>query len=152
MRQELALRIEQRLNPIEEALRGELLDIFQDLQVQLFQIYRSSRTAPTQGDISGPADGGLPNLESPGETQMTAVDEALEAFRVPEFCLEGDEFSNLFWDPAVPQMQQRTLTLDSGYGSLQPAPMFVPDDGMANWERDECEGGKGKEVEWHPRL
>lgn len=144
MRRELALRIEQRLNPLEEALRSELLDIFQDMQVRLFQIYRSSRTAPTPGDISGPADAGLPNLESPREIHMTAVDEALEPYRMPEPCLESTEFNGLFWDLAGPQMQQSTLTLDSGYDSLQPASTSVPDDGMANGEGDECEG-----VEWY---
>jgi hypothetical protein len=68
------------------------------------------------------------------------VDDALEAFRVPELCLESTDFSGLFWDSAEPQMQQSTLTFDWGYGSLQPAPTSVPDDGIANDKGNEYEG------------
>lgn len=49
VRQQLELRIEDALNPIEEALRGQIVDIVRDVQMELFRSFRASigATPPT---------------------------------------------------------------------------------------------------------
>ncbi|KAI1176104.1 hypothetical protein F4777DRAFT_286880 [Nemania sp. FL0916] len=42
VRQQLEVRVERALDPVEEALRGELVEIVRDVQLELFQLFRST--------------------------------------------------------------------------------------------------------------
>jgi hypothetical protein len=44
VRQQLEVRFEEAPNPIEEDLREQLVDIVRDMQLELFDVYKSSRT------------------------------------------------------------------------------------------------------------
>lgn len=57
VRQQLETRIEEALNPIEEALRAQLVEIVRDTQLELFHLYKSSRTtdAAEIGSSTGPS-------------------------------------------------------------------------------------------------
>ncbi|KAI0413265.1 hypothetical protein F5X98DRAFT_390999 [Xylaria grammica] len=42
VRQQLEVRVERALDPVEEALRGQLVEIVRDVQLELFQLFRSA--------------------------------------------------------------------------------------------------------------
>ncbi|KAI1359916.1 hypothetical protein F5Y08DRAFT_62871 [Xylaria arbuscula] len=46
VRQQLEVRVERALDPVEEVLRGELVEIVRDVQLELFQRFRSSVIPP----------------------------------------------------------------------------------------------------------
>lgn len=72
VRHQLELRIEEALNPLEETLRGQIVDIVRDVQLELFQSFRAS---------AGPA-----RLDShPGqEVSIVAVNDNREEIRDTE--------------------------------------------------------------------
>ncbi|KAI1459618.1 hypothetical protein F4805DRAFT_419639 [Annulohypoxylon moriforme] len=72
VRHQLELRIEDVLNPIEETLRGQIVDIVRDVQLELFQSFRASiGTAP-------------PNSHSNQEAAITEANSTTEQIRVSE--------------------------------------------------------------------
>jgi hypothetical protein len=63
VRHQLELRIEEALNPLEETLRGQIVDIVRDVQLELFQSFRAS-TGPTR-----------PNGDSVQESASIEIDD-----------------------------------------------------------------------------
>jgi len=132
VREELGKRIDQALNPVEETLRGELVDIVRDLQLELFETYTNrdrgpvavKRSRPTEAIERGQEDGevrcgailgGSREMEdSPNANSGTALDlEQLEAFR-PELYFEEQTlgFDGLVFGWCLPDSMP-----DSGYRS-----------------------------------
>lgn len=65
VRQQLEVRIDQYLNPVEENLKNELVTIVRDMQIQLFDLYKSTQMVSadnvfTQGSSSGRNNKSLP--------------------------------------------------------------------------------------------
>ncbi|KAK2009313.1 hypothetical protein LZ32DRAFT_426215 [Colletotrichum eremochloae] len=85
VQRQLELRIEERLNPIEESLRSELVDIIRDTQIHLFNTYRSLRSSTPA------ASGGEPVQKTNADAGSTAhmneasdqVDDDLQTFHQP---------------------------------------------------------------------
>ncbi|KAH6972918.1 hypothetical protein BKA56DRAFT_593014 [Ilyonectria sp. MPI-CAGE-AT-0026] len=70
VRQQLEIRIEAALNPLDEfkTLKGKIIDIVRDTQLQLFKLYKTgSSNLPTETDSTPVGQGGIsdvPNLRS----------------------------------------------------------------------------------------
>lgn len=137
VRQQLEVRIEEALNPVEESLRGQIVDIVRDMQLQLFEMYKSSRTADAG---SGPNRSLEVSNETPsygqqvgnpeGTTQQWGLEEQLEAFRPPAPYLDNSftGFDGLLFD--FDPLQNQGFTPDEGYGSL---PSVETDDKHVPW-------------------
>jgi hypothetical protein len=112
---------------VEEDLRSELVDIVREMQLQLFEIYRSSRTTSSHvTDTATQVDSNARphNNEASGfgegqGTQIWSVEDQLQPFYQPPH-LENfnpfDDFDGLFFN--FPEMQSDSIVVDSGYGSL----------------------------------
>lgn len=69
VRHQLELRIEEALNPLEETLRGQIVDIVRDVQLELFQSFRASTGPPR------------PNGNSVQESAAIEIDDITEEIR-----------------------------------------------------------------------
>ncbi|KAK6212459.1 hypothetical protein LQW54_005233 [Pestalotiopsis sp. IQ-011] len=98
VRHQLELRIEEALNPLEETLRGQIVDIVRDVQLELFQSFRAS---------AGPA---RLDRNSVQEISMTAVNDYPEDIRDNEH-FDGELFD---FNPLINVPAAR----DSTYGTL----------------------------------
>lgn len=68
------MRIDEAVNPIEESLRAQLVEIVRDMQLELFTIYKSLRTRDTDSArtvINSGGDGGA-SVQEPCETGKRA--------------------------------------------------------------------------------
>lgn len=93
VRRELETRIEEALYPLEESLRGQLVDIARDLQLRLFQAYMATRKAEVQllSPGSEPPHGAdsVPSTEmrvtsaSPGASSAGAASSDTPALPIP---------------------------------------------------------------------
>lgn len=99
VRQELETRIEERLNPLEESLRRELVGIVADVQLRLFEMYRTMHAAsgaaneavetsraPTSPDV--PDEAGMAEMLSGGYETLPAVvsvPDLLESYETQDF-------------------------------------------------------------------
>ncbi|KAH7304168.1 hypothetical protein B0I35DRAFT_414647 [Stachybotrys elegans] len=125
VRQELEVRIRERLNPIEEGLRGELVDIVRDMQLQLFNIYRASRATPNTTDnaIVSPENGNaVISGAASGETdQIWDTAEQLQPFSQPPHLddLQFDAFNGLVFDFSVPDMDFKVFQMSHSALSTQ---------------------------------
>lgn len=127
VRLQLEVRIEERLSPVEEGLRSELVEIVREMQLQLFEIYKSSRTTGSHvTDTATLMDGNTRRHDEAdsglGEgqgTQIWSVEDQLQPFYQPPH-LENfnlfDDFDGLFFN--FSEMQSDSIAVDSGYGSL----------------------------------
>ncbi|KAM7203143.1 hypothetical protein V8F20_004085 [Naviculisporaceae sp. PSN 640] len=127
VRQELETRIEERINPMEETLRGELVEIVRDMQLQLFELYKASRNPETEQPEAAPTEhvqGHQAEVVIQSIPIATASDDMgpLEAFVQPPLVnpdnwIAFDDFDGQIWDPSM--LDSRTLWAgDSGYDSL----------------------------------
>lgn len=126
MRGELETRIEMAIDPIEETLRGQIVDIVRDLQLRLFQNYRESRLrqpsrelVPSSSSSRPPETDSRPDPER--DTDESGLDNDLAAFLPPpDFPNFFDDFNGVFFDfPAEFNLQDSS---DSGYRSGQNKP------------------------------
>lgn len=130
---QLELFIEERLNPIEESLRSELVSIIRDTQIHLFNTYRSLRSSTTDavgaqtaanvGTDAERADSGNTNSrEEPRPMEMPGVEDNLQTFYQPPLT-DGSwsfgAFDGLLFD--FSEMPPGSVDLDSGYWSVSPA-------------------------------
>jgi hypothetical protein len=124
VRQQLEVRIEQRFNPLEETLRTELVEIVRDMQLQLFEIYKSSRTNDPGSVIQ---DAGATSGENSSQQPATGPDppprpsleEELQPFWTPAYIddlAQLDDFDGLLWN--FSGVQSGSHQTDSGYESL----------------------------------
>ncbi|KAK1984977.1 hypothetical protein LZ30DRAFT_709833 [Colletotrichum cereale] len=124
VQRQLELRIDERLNPIEESIRSELVDIIRDTQILLFNTYRSLRSATPQ------ASGGEPVQDAGADAERVAhrdeesaqVEDDLRTFYQPPLMDNAgsfDDFNGLLFD--FPEMPPGSIDLDSGYWSVAPA-------------------------------
>lgn len=88
VRQQLEIRIEAALNPLDEfkTLKGQIIDIVRDTQLQLFKLYKTgSSNPPTETDSTPGEQGGIsdvPNLRSsnpstPSDNNLEIMDPEL---------------------------------------------------------------------------
>lgn len=122
MRQQLEIRIEEQLEPVEEHLRAQLVEIVRDVQLQLFDLYKASRTEQP------PADGGdageqqeLPEPEK-REPQDNVVD--------PSSYGQGALVETLpqsFHVPALPPVPIWNPTIDEQLEAFRPEPPYTGD-------------------------
>lgn len=147
------MRIEEALNPVEENLQTQIVDIVRDLQVQLFDLYRSSRTTPpvgTGGGVAeipaqaqqeqqplqwiqaGPSTAQQEYSVAGGGLQHTVLDwnpptiDELELFR-PEAPFNDEsfnDFSGELFNFQSASMDNPNSPSDSGYASLAILPDF----------------------------
>ncbi|KAI1123194.1 hypothetical protein F5Y10DRAFT_252291 [Nemania abortiva] len=61
VREQLEIRIEQALNPVEEALRVQIVEVVRDMQLELFRSFRSSI-----GQLDDPSTHGTERVETEG--------------------------------------------------------------------------------------
>lgn len=135
VRSQLEARIEAALYPVEEALRGQIVDIVRDTQVELFRCFTSStqqRSRPPNDEASAAeaARGGpgerveatqdRPDGEQPPPTSTSAWPEQLEAYRPPDPFLDDQwgmlEFDGQLYD--FGQMMRDESFADSAYGTI----------------------------------
>ncbi|KAK8123958.1 hypothetical protein PG999_003876 [Apiospora kogelbergensis] len=142
VRHQLEVRIEDALNPIEEALRGQIVDIVRDVQLELFQSFRSSlrdapgasnhdqeaatiETASFAEQIQGTGGPDAPTLEprdtgagEPHELQARDYwEEQLQAYRPePAFDLDFLGFDGELFD--FSSLSNPPMFQDSAYGTL----------------------------------
>ncbi|WDK11026.1 hypothetical protein CGRA01v4_02305 [Colletotrichum graminicola] len=121
VQRQLELCIEERLNPIEESLRSQLIGIIRDAQIQLFNTYRSLRSSP----------GGEPVQNESVDTEGVAhmidneshqVEDELRMFSQPPLMDEFgsfDDFNGLLYD--FSEIPPGSVDLDSGYWSVAQA-------------------------------
>jgi hypothetical protein len=119
VRNKLVARIDEVLDPIEETLKSELVDIVHDLQLQLFRTYQqqSQASRETTG-LAEAGDGETP--EGFGTLQNSGGQaELLAAYcPVPNYVNSFGGFNGLMFD-------FKPLTgSDSGYGSNEVYPFF----------------------------
>ncbi|KAK7747709.1 hypothetical protein SLS62_008955 [Diatrype stigma] len=136
VRQQLEIRIESALHPVEEVLRSQIVDIVRDTQLELFQSYMYSfaQNAGNPGQRVRPE--GQEQLEQhPGTVRDQMIAEASnhqpldpwpfdlehepQLYR-PEPYFEGDftGFDGLLFD--FSQFQEQQTHIDSAYGSMPP--------------------------------
>lgn len=135
VRRELEVRIEEVLDPIEEGLRGQIVDIVRDVLLELLEMYKSTRSATNTVLMSEtvPQDGALEDeaaaapstsyAQQHPEVMMTMnppdLSDVLHAYEVPPYLddfagFHGELFDFLEWQP-------NSINHDSGYdGSLVP--------------------------------
>ncbi|KAK5652662.1 hypothetical protein OQA88_10256 [Cercophora sp. LCS_1] len=127
VRQELETRIDERLNPIEEGLRDELVEIVRDMQLQLFELYKASRN--TVSDPNDPMPDPRGEHSAPQPAQLVQDMGQLEAFAQPplvdttEYSLSFNNFDGQIWDPSAFDVQT-SWGWDSGAGIIQPSLAF----------------------------
>lgn len=134
VRQQLEVRIESALHPVEEALRGQIVDIVRDTQLDLFQSYMSSfaqntgnpgrRVRPEEQPEPHPGmvqDQTIAEVSShqPLVPWSFSLEDELQPYR-PEPYFEGviTGFDGLLFD-FVPFQEQQTY-MDSAYESMPP--------------------------------
>lgn len=110
------------MNPIEENLRSELVGIVRDMQIQLFDMYKSSRGAASHTEDDNPIPGSaIPGPSSSslaGPSQFPSIEDALEPFNQPpdaENLQDFGEFDGLLFNL---HESDGSVGLDSGYQSL----------------------------------
>lgn len=130
VRQELEIRIEEALSPVEEGLQSQLVDIVRDTQRQLFEIYESSRsmTRPASASDANLQDGPhgaqltAPQITTheqhyPGNMMTNSLDlgDTLQAYQpIPPYLEDFDVFQGEMFDFSA--IQPSLLGCDSGYG------------------------------------
>ncbi|KAF6831722.1 hypothetical protein CMUS01_07206, partial [Colletotrichum musicola] len=133
VQRQLELRIEERLNPIEESLRSELVGIIRDTQIHLFHTYRSMRSSTTDTvaaetganadtDAEGADSGNMNAREEPRPVNVPDVEDSLQTFYQPPLTDESwsfNAFDGLLFD--FSEMPPGSVDLDSGYWSVLPA-------------------------------
>ncbi|KAF6802447.1 KilA-N domain-containing protein [Colletotrichum sojae] len=133
VQRQLELRIEERLNPIEESLRSELVGIIRDTQIHLFNTYRSMRSSRNQTagtDMAANVDMGAERADSGSinaheESRLAQAldfEDSLQTFYQPPLTDDSwsfDAFSGLLFD--FSEMPPGSVDLDSGYWSILPA-------------------------------
>lgn len=88
VRQQLEIRIEAALNPLDEfkTLKGQIIDIVRDTQLQLFKLYKTgSSNLPTEPDSATGGQGGIPevpclrssNPSTPSDNNLEIMDPEL---------------------------------------------------------------------------
>ena len=121
VRQELEVRIEEAIAPVEETLRSQLVDIVHDMQLQLVDLYKCSRSnvsgSTASHEVLALTAGDIEQLPQTGP-QGSNLEDALEPYQPPPPYL-GD-FGNLpdlndwMWEFArIPSDSAG----DSGYGT-----------------------------------
>ncbi len=120
MRRALEFKIEQALNPIEETLRDQIVEIVRDSQLHIFESYKASRAETLQVEAQGGE--GQPQAEGTSaggqaaQEATEALEDQLQPYRPePYFDSQFDEFNGEFFD--FMQMQFDYDWDDSGYGS-----------------------------------
>lgn len=130
VQRQLEIRIEERLNPIEESLRSELVGIIRDTQIHLFNTYRSMRSSTTENvaaetgtnadtDAEGADSGNLNAREEPRPVDVPDVEDSLQTFYQPPLT-DGswsfNAFDGLLFD--FSEMPPGSVDLESGYWSV----------------------------------
>jgi hypothetical protein len=118
VRQQLEVRIEERFNPLEETLRTELVEIVRDMQLQLFEIYKSSRTSDSGSAVH---DAGATDAANspPQPAALPSLEEELQPFWAPAYIddlAQLGDFDGLLWN--FSGVQAGSNQTDSGYYSL----------------------------------
>ncbi|KAI1859822.1 hypothetical protein JX265_010271 [Neoarthrinium moseri] len=145
VRHQLELRIEDALNPIEETLRGQIVEIVRDVQLELFQSFRASiGRAPLSGrheqeaavveantpaeqirDRDGGNHGALETTSRPAEGGMphqffagqSAWEEQMQAYQpVPPLDIPSMDFDGELFD--FSSLLNLPAPQDSTYGTL----------------------------------
>lgn len=114
------MRIDERLCPLEEGLRTELIEIVRDMQLQLFEIYKSSHTASAAASPATGATDAAVAPERSGAPASWSIEDDLQPYYAPPYfenLAQLDGFNGLLWD--FSEMHGGSLFPDSGYGSLQ---------------------------------
>lgn len=112
---------------MEEGLRSELVEIVREMQLQLFEIYKSSRTTGSHViDTATQVDGNTETYDKEAssfgegqDTQIWSIEDQLQPFYQPPHVENFnlfDDFDGLFFN--FPEMQSDSIAVDSGYGSL----------------------------------
>ncbi|KAK2024418.1 hypothetical protein LX32DRAFT_101817 [Colletotrichum zoysiae] len=127
VQRQLELRIEECLNPIEEILRNDLVNIVRDTQIQLFNTYRRSLRSSAPATSSGePVQNTSADTERvAGVAEITedshqvyddlhTSPQPLSMDNVESF----DDFNGLLFD--FPEMPPGSIDLDFGYWSVAP--------------------------------
>ncbi|ORY65984.1 uncharacterized protein BCR38DRAFT_483648 [Pseudomassariella vexata] len=126
VRQQLEIRIAEALSPVEETLRDQIVDIFRDTQLELFDMYRSSRSRVPESSVAGA--GAPPQVNAAtvhnvvGQAASWSLDEKLQAVRPePYFDWNSDVgldgFDGLLF--GIPQSHgDGYVDEDSAYGTL----------------------------------
>jgi len=128
VRRELESRIEERLNPIEEGLRGELVEIVRDLQLQLFEMYKSA-TASQSRTVELEADQTLlpPFLPGAGEVGENTTSAEAIATRQEQEPLEVEEEQAL---DVIATSGQYDVVFDLGPLEAFHAPPYIDPDNL----------------------
>jgi len=131
VRQALETRIDEALNPIEERLRDQIVEIVRDSQLHLFERYKSSRTQalrdlpgmeapPTLDESPAPGQHGVPG------PSVHMLDDELQLYRPePYFDQQFDDLNGDFFNFMQVQLSQDWD--DSGYGSCSVAETLSPE-------------------------
>lgn len=130
VRRELEIRIDERLNPLEENLRSELVGIVRDMQLRLLDMYKAMRTASatatatataaatTEGETS--SGGASSQAQQIDSTKVrTSVENDLQPFQPPPYFENFEDFNTfngVFFD--FSDIQLGSVEPDSGYGSF----------------------------------
>ena len=131
VRRALEARVDQAVNPVEETLRDQIVDIVRDCQTQLFEDYRTSRTG-----MASPAARGTISLaketgdDSDGEQDATQPGMAAVGSQSEQdhseyyFDSQFDGFNEDLFDFTDMHFDQEW---DSGYGSSTMTDVVTPD-------------------------
>lgn len=122
MRQQLEIRIEEELEPVEEHLRAQLVEIVRDMQLQLFDLYKASRTDKPQADAQGPSE--------PQEQPEPEKPEPHEGDADPSSFHEGgvvEPAQQSFHAPALPPVPSWNPTIDEQLEAFRPEPPYTGD-------------------------
>ncbi|KAK1990637.1 hypothetical protein LX36DRAFT_754048 [Colletotrichum falcatum] len=138
----LEVCIEERLSPVEEGLRSELVDIIRDAQIHLFDAYRALRSSAPEAAPGGEAveAADAEGVARARSEQSHRVEDDLQAFYQPPPLVDGaagslDDFDGLlfggldgslfggFDGPLLGDFAAApgSVALDSGYWSVAPA-------------------------------
>ncbi|KAK2060357.1 hypothetical protein LY76DRAFT_676665 [Colletotrichum caudatum] len=124
VKRELELCIEERLNPIEESLRSQLVDIIRDAQIHLLSTYRSLRSSTPAVSAGEPVQGTSADAERVAHLneELHQVGDGLQAVHQPPLLDDAQtfaDFNGLMYD--LSGMPQGSVDLNSGHWSVAPA-------------------------------
>lgn len=130
VRQQLEVRIENALYPVEEALRSQIVDIVRDMQLELFRSYMSSHAQVSSSNSEQQPQAGEPHEETVTSAQDQTIIQTsgqpltypehlaaqLQAYRPEPYFEEFHGFDGLLFD--FGQFQGQQTHADSAYESM----------------------------------
>jgi hypothetical protein len=145
VRQQLEVRIDQYLNPVEENLKNELVAIVRDMQIQLFDLYKSTQMVGRNNASGKGSSIGMNNISLPMDigraSSSTSKNEDVSRQFNPSLYIDEELTSFDFLDGVLfdfdGMQQANSIETDSSYDQMSSEGMeneLISSDEMLDYE------------------